>query len=91
MAPSQRLQFDAAHIAMALSLSLSDVASRFRESRAATHRFRNMATLRAFLVSACNLHVWLSSHSGTAPAALAKGEQGESAELQYGHDYDSRN
>jgi hypothetical protein len=27
MAPSQRLQFDAAHIAMALSLSLSDVAA----------------------------------------------------------------
>jgi hypothetical protein len=26
MAPSQRLQFDAAHIAMALSFSLSDVA-----------------------------------------------------------------
>ena len=27
MAPSQRLQFDAAHIAMALSFSLSDVAA----------------------------------------------------------------
>jgi hypothetical protein len=61
MAPSQRLLFDAAHIATALSLSLSDVAAlrlmflmdalaiaRFRESRAASHRSRNMATLRAF-------------------------------------------
>jgi len=101
MAPSQRLQFDAAHIAMALSLSLSDVAAcvfdggvaiaRFRESRAASHRCRNMAILRAFFgvrLQSPRLAFFTQWHGARSPSKRVSSANRPSCN---DYDYDSRN